>query len=115
MCSTVVEQGDTVVARMPSFDHPSLILFFNMTTCTLVQKFLCFFFPIDLGRSCVCVVMGTTRNIYLVVFLRWQAVQWVFSRASSETYVLRFRDNFESYYDRGVIVVEGAALFTPPL
>ena len=36
--------------------------------------FLCFFFPIDLRLSCVCVVIGTTCNIYAVVFLGWQAV-----------------------------------------
>ena len=28
--------------------------------------------------------------------------------------LLRFRDNFKSYYDRGVFVIVGAALFTPP-
>ena len=33
----------------------------------------CFFFPIDLRLSCVCVVIGTTCKIYVVVFLRWQA------------------------------------------
>ena len=32
------------------------------------------FFPIDLRPSCVCVVIGTTCNIHVVVFLRWQAV-----------------------------------------
>ena len=28
--------------------------------------------------------------------------------------LLRFRDNFGNYYDRGVFVIVGAALFTPP-
>ena len=28
--------------------------------------------------------------------------------------MLRFRDNFMSYYDRGVFVIVGAAIFTPP-
>ena len=28
--------------------------------------------------------------------------------------MLRFRDNFKSYYDRGAFVIVGAALFTPP-
>ena len=32
------------------------------------------FFLIDLGLSCVCVVIGTTCNIHVVVFLGWQAV-----------------------------------------
>ena len=32
------------------------------------------FFPIDLRLSCVCVVIDTTSNIYVVVFLGWQAV-----------------------------------------
>ena len=47
---------------------------------------LCFFFPIDLRLSCVCVVIGTTCNIYVAVFLAWQAVLSVFPGASSETY-----------------------------
>ena len=33
-----------------------------------------FFFPIDLRLSCVWVVIDTTCNIYVVVFLGWQAV-----------------------------------------
>ena len=36
--------------------------------------FLCFFFPINLRLTCVCVVIGTTCNIYVVVFTGWQAV-----------------------------------------
>ena len=36
--------------------------------------FVCFFSPIDLRLSCVCVVIDTTGNIYVVVFLGWQAV-----------------------------------------
>ena len=35
---------------------------------------LCFFFPIDLRLSCVCVVIDTTCNIYVVVFLGGQSV-----------------------------------------
>ena len=31
-------------------------------------------FPIDLRLSCVCVEIGTTYNIYVVIFLGWQAV-----------------------------------------
>ena len=41
-----------------------------------------FFFPIVLRLSCVCVVIDTTCNIY-VVFLGWQAVQSVFPSASN--------------------------------
>ena len=37
-------------------------------------SFLCFFFPIDLRLSCVCVVIGTTCNIHVVVFVGWHAV-----------------------------------------
>ena len=40
----------------------------------LVLFVLCFFFPIDLRLSCVCVVIDTTCNVYVVVFLGWQAV-----------------------------------------
>ena len=36
--------------------------------------FSLFLFPIDLRLTCVCVVIGTTCNIYVVVFLGWQAV-----------------------------------------
>ena len=36
-------------------------------------SFLCFFSPIDLRLSCVCVVIDTTCNIYVVVFLGWQS------------------------------------------
>ena len=45
------------------FSFHSFIFFF----------FLCFFSPIDLRLSCVCVVIDTTCNIYVVVFLRWQS------------------------------------------
>ena len=41
---------------------PSLSLFF-----------LCFFFPIDLRLLCVCVVIDTTCDIYVIDFLGWQA------------------------------------------
>ena len=37
-------------------------------------SFLCFFCPIDLRLTCVCVVIGTMCNIYGVVFPGWQAV-----------------------------------------
>ena len=46
-------------------------LLFNFLSILI---FLCFFFPIDLRLSCVCVVIGTTCTIYVVVFLGWQAV-----------------------------------------
>ena len=51
----------------------------------LFFSFLCFFFPIDLRLTCVCVVIGTTCNIYsgyVVAFSGWQAVYQVvvFSR-----------------------------------
>ena len=53
--------------------------------------FIFFFFVsfslIDLRLSCVCVAIGTTYNIYVVVvYLGWQAVKPVFPGASSETY-----------------------------
>ena len=44
-----------------------------------------FFFPIDLRLSCVCVVLCTTCNIYVVVFLGWQAGKSVCPGASRET------------------------------
>ena len=47
---------------------------------------LCFFFPIDLHLSCVCVVIDTTCNIYVVVFLGGKRYSQVFQGASSETY-----------------------------
>ena len=50
--------------RFVPFSFLSFIFFF----------FLCFFSPIDLRLSCVCVVINTTCNIYVVVFLGWQAV-----------------------------------------
>ena len=34
--------------------------------------------------------------------------------ADGEKKILRSRDNFKSYYDRGVFVIVGAAIFTPP-
>ena len=37
----------------------------------------CFFSPIDLRLSCVCVVIYTTCNICVVVFLGWQAVYYL--------------------------------------
>ena len=52
------------VFSLSCFFFPFLYLF----------SFLCFVFPIDLRLSCVCLAIGTTRNIYVVVFLGWQAV-----------------------------------------
>ena len=37
-------------------------------------SFLLFFLPIDLRLSCVCIVVDTTCNIYVVAFLGWHAV-----------------------------------------
>ena len=37
------------------------------------SSFLCFVFPVDLRLTYVYVVLGTTCNIYVVVFLGWQA------------------------------------------
>ena len=41
-----------------------------------LSSFLFFvsFFPIGLRLSCVCVLIETTCNMYVVVFLGWQAV-----------------------------------------
>ena len=47
---------------------------FRFLVFSLYLFFLCFLFPIDLRLSCVCVVIGTTCNIYVVVFLGRQAV-----------------------------------------
>ena len=44
-------------------------LFFPFLYLLLFSLFL---FPIDLRLSCVCVVIGTTCNIYVVVSLGWQ-------------------------------------------
>ena len=41
--------------------------------------FLCFFSPIDLRLSCVCLVIDTTCE-------GWQAVEWVSPVVSNETY-----------------------------
>ena len=49
-------------------------------------SFICLFFPTELRLLCVCVVMGTMCNVYVVVFLGWQVVQLVFPGANSETY-----------------------------
>ena len=46
--------------------------FCDMSTTTTMDTY----FPNDLRLSCVCVLIGTTCNIYLyvVVFLGWEAV-----------------------------------------
>ena len=62
------------VFSLPCLLFPFLYLLF----------FLCFFFSLRL--SCVCIVIGTMCNIYVVVFLGGQAVQSVFPGASNETY-----------------------------
>ena len=67
-----------------SFPFSFFAFFYFLSTFFL--SFLCFFFPIELRLSCVYVVTGTSCNIYVVVFLGWQAVQSVFPGASSETY-----------------------------
>ena len=71
-------------------DPPKFIyLFFFLAPCTHFLSFLffvCFFFPIGLRLLCVCVVIDTTCNIYVVVFLGWQVVWPIFPGASNETY-----------------------------
>ena len=42
--------------------------------------------PVDLCLSCVCVVIDTTCNIYVVVFLGWQSEYLVPPGVSNETY-----------------------------
>ena len=48
--------------------------------------FLCLFSPIDLRLSCVCVVIDTTCNTYVVVFLGWQSEYVVSPGVSNEAY-----------------------------
>ena len=55
---------------------PFLFRFFAslyLLSFPLSSFFFFFFFPIDLRLSCVCVVIGTTCNMHVSVFLGWQA------------------------------------------
>ena len=65
--------GGRLASRPPKI----IYLFFFLAPYTHFLSslfFVCFFFPIDLSLLCVCVVIDTTWNIYVVVFLGWQAV-----------------------------------------
>ena len=59
-----------------AFFFPSLSFFvFFVSISSLFFLFLYrLFFSLFLSLSCVCVVIDTTCNIYVVVFLGWQAV-----------------------------------------
>ena len=46
----------------------SFFRFHVFSFLSFIFSFLRFFFPIDLRLSCVCVVIGTTCSIYVVVF-----------------------------------------------
>ena len=64
------------------FSLPFRLLFRIIFDSSLLFSFLFFpsFFPMGLSLTCVCVVIGTTCNIYVVVFSGWQAVQRFFFR-----------------------------------
>ena len=66
----------------------SFFAFLYFLSFVLQYFFLFFvvFFSNDLRLSCVCVVIGTTCNIYVVVSLGWQAVYSFFPGASSDMY-----------------------------
>ena len=51
----------------------SRVLFLFFLFFSVFSFILIYFFPIDLSLTCVCVVIGTTCNIYVVVFSGWQA------------------------------------------
>ena len=61
-------------------------LFFPFLSLLICSLFLFSKEKIDLRLSCVCAMVDTTCNIYVVVFLGWQAVCSVFPGASNETY-----------------------------
>ena len=50
-----------------------LVLSFILFSFFASFSFLFFVFPIDLSLTCVCVVISTTCNKYVVVFSGWQA------------------------------------------
>ena len=49
----------------------AFVSFFPFLSLFFFSQFL---FPIGLRLTCVCVVLGTTCNIYVVVFIGWQEV-----------------------------------------
>ena len=57
---------------------PVLFFFFRFLLFSFLSFLflfvLCFIFSIDLRLSCVCVVIDTTCNVYVEVFLGWQAL-----------------------------------------
>ena len=57
-----------------SFFFLLLFRFLFVSFLSFIFSFIYFFSPIDLRLSCVCVVVDTTCNIYVIVFLGWQAV-----------------------------------------
>ena len=72
-----------------SLPFSSCFVFFFSFLSFPLSSFLFFvpFSPIDLCLSCVSVVIDTTCNIYVVVFLGWQSEYFLVSPGvSSETY-----------------------------
>ena len=65
-----------VVFSFHSFPFFAFFSFISFPFSSLL--FFVSFFQIDLSLTCVCVVIGTTRNIHMVVFPGWQAVESVF-------------------------------------
>ena len=58
------------------FRFSLFFIFFPFLSFIFLSR-ICFFFPIDLRLSCVCVVIGTACNKYVVVFLGWQAAYFL--------------------------------------
>ena len=82
--TTLHRSGGRFASRPPKIYLP--FLFLGPMHPFPFLSLLCFFFPIDLRLFSVCVVIDITCNICVVVYLGWQAVQSVFSGASSKTY-----------------------------
>ena len=63
------------------YPHLSFFVFRFLFFFPLCLLFFWLLFLFDLRLPCVCVVIGTTCNIYMVVFLGWQAVYSRFFQA----------------------------------
>ena len=69
------------------FRFVSFVSFFFSFLSFPSSSFLFFvsFSPIDLRLSCVCVVINTTCNIYVVIFLGWQSEYLVSPAVSNDS------------------------------
>ena len=92
------------------FPFSSLFRFSPLFFPFLYLLFFVSFSPIDLCLSCVCVVIDTTCNIYVVVSLGWQSEYLVSPGVSSETYAPAWTWHIVDWLPISLLYVSGGGV-----